>query len=432
MELSLYGFIHILSVYLYCLGFRCGDSNAASTILKQFGNVSVSSDDMSAVDPQVVELVSQLAQMQKDNDTIFGDSTNGNARPVQQLQSSLLSPGNSIVQNRRAVWDLYERTKTRNPSLSAAEPFVAYRAACLALLGGSESISESASLESSGIVKTVEDYLYASLWYAVLLADTSSDGGIGGLKKTSEAVARLGGLIKQWGPSYFEQDDASDNQYSSAASAVAMATQGGVSKSIPRSGGWAYSLPLMASQQYATAMASLADVGGGLGLLQATHVAVVGDAAGLPLNDFILDEHSSSNASQVLLPMLVCSYSASLQGSNVAAAVKYLMLLCGKGKLVKEQIQRLLLETRQFEALAGTVRGDGSRSNGALDEYFSKKEVSSLLAETAGDAIRAGKAADAAELLVLAGKYDALFSLMNRELASYLVVSTEEEFKKRQ
>jgi tryptophan synthase beta subunit len=130
--------------------------------------------------------------------------------------------------------------------------------------------------------------------------------------------------------------------------------------------------------------------------------------------------------------MLVCSYSASLQGSNVAAAVKYLMLLSGKGKLVKEQIQRLLLETRQFEALAGTVRGDGSRSNGALDEYFSKKEVSSLLAETAGDAIRAGKAADAAELLVLAGKYDALFSLMNRELASYLVVSTEEEFKKRQ
>ena len=97
----------------------------------------------------------------------------------------------------------------------------------------------------------------------------------------------MGGLIKQWGPSYFEQDDASDNQYSSAASAVAMATQGGVSKSIPRSGGWAYSLPLMASQQYATAMASLADVGGGLGLLQATHVAVVGDAAGLPLNDFI-------------------------------------------------------------------------------------------------------------------------------------------------
>jgi len=84
------------------------------------------------------------------------------------------------------------------------------------------------------------------------------------------------------------------------------------------------------------------------------------------------------------------------------------------------KVQRLILETRQFEALA------------ALDAFFSKKEVSSLLLDSANHAIRVGKPADAAELLVLSGRFGALFSLMNREIASYLNSSTEEGFAKRQ
>ena len=91
-----------------------------------------------------------------------------------------------------------------------------------------------------------------------------------------------------------------------------------------------------------------------------------------------------------------------------------------------------MLETRQFENLAGKVQQDGTRSKAALDEYFSAKEVSSILAEAAGEAVRVGKSPDAAELLVLAGRYSALFSLMNRELAGRLVVTTEEDFNKRQ
>jgi hypothetical protein len=67
-----------------------------------------------------------------------------------------------------------------------------------------------------------------------------------------------------------------------------------------------------------------------------------------------------------------------------------------------------------------------------MDEFFSTKEVSSILAEAAGEAIRVGKSADGAELLVLSGRYGALFSLMNRELATYLTVTTEEGFSKRQ
>lgn len=405
-----------------------------------------------------MELVSQLAQLQQTQETIFGDSTNGNTRPARQLQTSLLSPSQSIMQSRRQVSDLYQRTKTRSSQSSSdatMEQNLYYRAACLAMLGGSESISEAATLESSGLVKTVEDYMYASLWHALHLADNDatssiagslgSGGGGVGLRKVAEAVARLSVLVNQWGPSYFEMDDDAGKMHSASAS-VAMAAQGGtlggangVHHTVPRSGGWAYTLPLLVSQQYATALAYLAEAGGGLGLLQATHVGVVMDVAGLSIGDFTLDheQRSGTNVSakvsqQTLLPMLVASYSASLQGLDAGAAMKYLVLLSGKGKFVKEQVQRLILETRQFETLAGRIEPDGSRSNGALDAYFTKKEVSSLLMDTAHHAVGVGKPADAAELLVLSGQFGALFSLMNRELASYLNASTQEDFAKRQ
>mmetsp|Transcript_33974 Transcript_33974/g.69253 ORF Transcript_33974/g.69253 Transcript_33974/m.69253 type:complete len:1177 (+) Transcript_33974:31-3561(+) len=416
---------------------RCGDALAAESIVKQYAaannNNSNGDESFSGVDPAVLHIISQLVELQQDQQTIFGDSTNGNTRSPQQVEKSLLSPSQTMLQSRRQVCELYERTKTRMSSLSGGAnvdmPFVPYRAACLALLGGAESISEVSVLESSGLVKTVEDYLYASLWHALHLADTTSSiGGEGGLQNVSRAVARLGKLVNQWGPSYFEQqDDFGDVSASSAVAAAAGVAS--AAQKMPVSGGWAYTLPLLASQQYATALAYLAEAGGGLGLLQATHVGVLMDAAGLSVSDY---SNASNAPSQTLVPMLVASFSASLQGLDAEAALKYLVLLSGKGKFVKEQVQRLLLETRQFEILAGKLASDGSRSNAALDSYFSKSHVSSILADGANVAIQSGKPADAAELLVLSGHFGALFTLMNRELAAYLVASTQEEFTKRQ
>ncbi len=98
------------------------------------------------------------------------------------------------------------------------------------------------------------------------------------------------------------------------------------------------------------------------------------------------------------------------------------------------QIIRLILETRQFEALVGNIEANGLRSNGALDAFFTKKEVSYLLLDSANHAIRVGEPADAIEMLVLSGQFGALFSLMNRELASYLYLnsSTAGGYAKRQ
>lgn len=343
---------------------RCGDLIAANSILEQFGNSTGGniSEDTAIVDPAVSNIISQLATLQQTQETIFGDSTNGNTRPVQQIQSSLLSPSQAMMQSRGQVSDLYERTKTRLQSSSAeiTEPFMHYRIACLAMLGGSESISEAAVLETSGLVRTVEDYMFGSLWHALHLAeDTSSSTlagssgrGGGGLQNVSTAVARLSTLVTQWGPSHFEQDeDVNGNMYTSASASVAHATQGGVGvggssgmpHKVPVSGGWAYTLPLLATQQYATALAYLAEAGGGLGLLQATHLGVAMDAVGLSISNFNLDRHRSDSSQATLLPMLVASYSASLQGLDAAAALKYLALLSDKDKFIKDQVCNLLL-----------------------------------------------------------------------------------------
>lgn len=349
---------HLLPHYpLDAKGLRCGDANAAKFILKQFssvGGVGSSVEDVSVVDPVVSDLVSQLASLQQSQETIF-------------LQSQLLYPTQSMTQSRRRVADLYERIQMRSKSLSSGggggmgedrDPCVYYRDACLAMLGGSESISDAPALESSGLVKTVEDYLYTSLWQALHATEmdgvgmTAGGGGGegGGLRKLSELVARLSALVNQWGPSYFEQDEDVNGggaSYTGASEAVALAARGGgsVTKSanaVPRSGGWAYALPLLASQQYATALAYLAEAGGGVGLLQAAHVGIVMDAAGLSVTDFSLDAQSgisSRSSQQALLPMLVASYSASLQGSDAGSALRYLALMSGKGKFVKEQVR---------------------------------------------------------------------------------------------
>jgi hypothetical protein len=363
------------------IGLRCGDLNAANSVLRQYANSGGGGDDdPSVVGPDVVDVVAQLAALQRTGETIFGGD------------ASLLSPAQSMVQCRRRVADAYERTKTRSSSSrDAGRPHAHFRAACLAMLGGSESISEAPTLEASGLVTTVEDYLYASLWHALHLAEAlppppsvaSSAGAVpdgGGLRGVAEAVARLASLVKDWGPTYFEQDESDGApSYVSASGAVALAAGGGGggggggavwggagasggSPRVPRSGGWAYALPLLASQQYETALAYLAEAGGGLGLLQATHVGIAMDAAGLSLGDFASGEgqscDSSSSSRETILPILVASYSASLQELDAGAALKYLVLLTGRGKFVKEQVR--ILSPYDW---SGKIAKDGVTSN---------------------------------------------------------------------
>jgi len=366
--------------------------------------------------------------MQSDQFSLFADSTNGGARPATQLASSLLTPSVAMLQVRRQVGDLYERTKAHISDDANNESFIYYRAACLAMLSGNESISEAPVLESAGLVKTVEDYMFGSLWHSLHLVDASSSlMGSNVFEPVAEAVARLTRLVKEWGPAYFEEEDMIDNM---SASAAVTAVSGNANQPrIPSSGGWGYALPLLATQQYSTALAYLADAGGGLGLLQAAHVGAAMHAAGMDITD---GQDGQRSRPQSILPMLLASYSASLQSADAGAALKYLVLLKDETNFLDDQVQRLLLETRQFELLAGKIDPHGTRSHGVLDAFFPRSQVSSLLVSTANMAVRVGKPADAAEMLVLSGRFSALFTLMNRELATYLNASSPEDESKRQ
>ncbi|EJK69819.1 hypothetical protein THAOC_08885 [Thalassiosira oceanica] len=386
-------------------------------------------EDLSLVDQAVSDLVDQLSQLQNDQLSLFADSTNGGTRPAKQLDSSLLTPSVAMLQVRRQVGDLYERTKANISDDANNESFIYYRAACLAMLSGNESISEAPVLESAGLVKTVEDYMFGSLWHSLHLVDASpSLMGSNVFKPVADAVARLTSLVKEWGPGYFEEEDMSDNMSASAA-VTAVSGSNANQPRIPSSGGWGYALPLLATQQYSTALAYLADAGGGLGLLQAAHVGAAMYAAGMGITD---GQDGQRSRPQLILPMLLASYSASLQSADAGAALKYLVLLKGETSFLDDQVQRLLHETRQFELLAGKIDPHGTRSQGALDAFFPRSQVSSLLVSTANMAVRVGKPADAAELLVLSGRFSALFTLMNRELATYLNASSPEDESKRQ
>jgi hypothetical protein len=91
------------------------------------------------------------------------------------------------------------------------------------------------------------------------------------------------------------------------------------------SGGWSYALPLLLAQQYRSALVHLADTGGPLGLLQATHLGLV---MGEPLEDL----GNVSSSSFPLLTSLLVELSNHLQYADAAAAIEYLIRIPDGGR----------------------------------------------------------------------------------------------------
>jgi hypothetical protein len=97
-------------------------------------------------------------------------------------------------------------------------------------------------------------------------------------------------------------------------------------------------------------------------------------------------------------------------------------------KTALNQISRLILDTKAFSVIGGSVAQDGSRlATGALDKFFGGTQVSEIIGVVAEQSMREGKIADAAELLSLAGRYSDLLSILNRQLSSMLVNDNENE-----
>ena len=75
-------------------------------------------------------------------------------------------------------------------------------------------------------------------------------------------------------------------------------------------------LPLLACQQYDSAVGYLAEVGGGLGLMQGTHAAMIMDVIQIDMVDYVVVDGDLKNEDgSKLFPKLVSSFLTTLQGT---------------------------------------------------------------------------------------------------------------------
>jgi nuclear pore complex protein Nup93 len=191
---------------------------------------------------------------------------------------------NLTSQDRQTLIDLFERT-------NIVEQQNIYKLGTIALLCGSRPLPSS---EARGF-STIEDYMFGWLWRAVQQ------------NSPVDEIAKLGEIIRSFGPDYFGNEE---------------------------SGGWSYALPLIASQQFKTALSYLADAGGPMGLLQATHLAIILSLANVPVTDI-----GDNAPTECIVTALLVAYASRLEMETVAAveaSLEYLLQIPSKERMINE------------------------------------------------------------------------------------------------
>jgi len=183
---------------------------------------------------------------------------------------------------RRKVSDLYFRYKCT----AISDKSDCYKAAALALMSVAEPVSH-----STGVLPTVEDFMFATLWYAL----TSNSN-------TIDQVIKLGKKIRKGGPSHFENDKAMK--------------------------GWGYAFPLLVSQQWDAALKHLASCGKTGLLLEAAHLSICISRAGCFSERSILDSKAETESGySEFVGMILVNYSKGFQQIDPEAALEYLLCI---------------------------------------------------------------------------------------------------------
>lgn len=370
----------------YCL--RCGDAVAGSDIISSYKEI----------DPAVIQALLIMAQKQ-----------GSNRASIFNTEDTIKSISDAIPRNlHQNLLVLYQRAHTQ-ASNNVGE-VDEYELACLALLSLSDATI------CSNVTATIEDYLYAKIWNAVhSVGSTSTHANV---EPCGVQIASLGEDIKHWGPSHFEEGESSH--------------------------GWEFALPLLLCQQFKSAFVHLANIGGGVALCQCTHLALA-----MSLRDIRPFDWQVEQDNEDIVGSLLIAYSSSLEHVAPAASLRYVIHVTESpdGDQVKtgiytkggnelsqtalKQICRIVLDNKAYQFFGGETSLDGSRNGkGTLDEFFPHASVNEILSSAADQAIQEGSITDGAQLLSLAEKYSSLLSLLNRELASRLVVHEEDDEEK--
>ena len=321
------------------------------------------------------------------------EATSGNSSGI----DALLNVRNDVASG---VKELFSSAQMRMRGSVPGDNTTVYELAVLGLLTFTP-------FQQGTVEKTSEDYVFMALW-----------NGVKTDKECEENVLALADNIKHYGPSHFEDD----LEQSSAQS------------------GWVYATLLFLSQQIKSGLGYLAGKSSD-GLCIAVHMGLALQENGIAISDFTKETKSTGTFSSNYLAMLITAFARSMQTASPETSLDYLIHIPGTtqsgiasksgkplSKTALNQISRLILDTKAFSVIGGSVAQDGSRlATGALDKFFGGTQVSEIIGVVAEQSMREGKIADAAELLSLAGRYSDLLSVLNRQLSSMLVNNNENE-----
>mmetsp|Transcript_18969 Transcript_18969/g.21437 ORF Transcript_18969/g.21437 Transcript_18969/m.21437 type:complete len:871 (+) Transcript_18969:38-2650(+) len=281
-----------------------------------------------------------------------------------EVGSPMISSG-----DRFDILNLYEKSKNLETNST-------HKLGVLALLCGQR-------LES---FSTVEDYLFGCLWLALLDKEDPV-----------RQIETIGASIRKYGPSHFAADG---------------------------SGEWGYVLPLIASQQFETALSYLAEAGGPTGLMQAVHLGIVFILAQVNVADLGNSSSSSrgSSSKDVVNTLLVnyATFSEREPSARVLASLAYLIKISNHEEM-NYQIANLIYRS-QSEELTGVLDSVGNRIHAILDDILpSRDEVSTILVAAADlfkkEASDRTKAQFSAKLYMLGYRHTKLVQLLNESIS---------------
>jgi len=283
------------------------------------------------------------------------------------------------AQDRATILNFYDRARNLDHNQK-------HKIGVLALLCGQQ-------LE---FLPTIEDYLFGRFWLAL------QDG-----ENSVSQIKEIGASIRKYGPSYFAGDDG---------------------------GAWGYALPLIATQQFETALSFLAEAGGPMGLMQAVHLAIVFSLAHVDLTDLASALPSSASSGSSLVTILLVKYAQVLESepsAGVLDALQYLFRIPSERDCFEEIASLIYRSPGQLAVLAGNLDQHGiHRVDCPLDKRLNKDEVSMIL-EKAGDMFKR-RASDlnqanlSARLYMLSYSHTKILQLLN-ELISPPNVSNDEK-----
>ncbi|KAJ1463244.1 Nup93/Nic96-domain-containing protein [Pelagophyceae sp. CCMP2097] len=269
------------------------------------------------------------------------------------------------------------------------------------------------------VLQTVEDFMWQQLWFCTPAPVSAADGDGARSQRAGDGapLAALQASLVRWGPRHFDPDGANP---------------------------WQYANQVLLGGDFARVAQHLAEAGLAR---EALHFAVAMDAYGLvavaaPSNKrpagealdggaaatFELGRALRAYAKHVAAtggPALALEYVAWMRRRDafdggarqpsLDDVAKTLESFDEYGFVAEADaalrdglaggVVSLIVETRDFGAVCGTVIADGSRSAGLVDAHFDRGEADALIAVAARVAAARGRAADAVDLYVLSRRY---------------------------